>query len=454
MPALSGAEGLGRAMPLFQVLIVTCDERDRASVAEVVRGAGHRVTAVDQTTAALAELAENPPGLVMVDLAMGGDALRLVRAASSQAKPVVVVALADRRRPETSAEALRLGVIDIVARPVRASDVKAALANATGYRDTLGEADAVPSGDGLMLPLGLRKVLESVGHLARSRCNVLIVGERGTGREVLARAIHGQGPAAAPFVPIDCSYIAAPGTSPGDVAAFEKALFDAVGACSTGGARRGRAQGAAFLRGLGDLPLAVQGTLERLLGEREVAPGQDGPWPRILASAEPSIGEAVERRRFRRDLFERLAVVRLDLPPLRQRSQDVPLLASLFLKDACARHGLEAKTFAPTARALLAALPWRGNAAELRLLTERLALIVPRGLVQQEDVLAQVRLDRAETRGHAEGTLREARERFEREYIASVLQHHRGRMGAAAKALGIERTNLYRKIKQLRIELH
>ena len=204
------------------------------------------------------------------------------------------------------------------------------------------------------------------------------------------------------------------------------------------------------MRNVSDLPLPVQGTLERLFIEREHAAGGDGV-PRAIASAEPSVGEAVERKLFRRDLFERLAVVRLDLAPLRQRPKDVALLASVFLKEACRRHGLEPKTFSPSARALLTALPWRGNASELRQLAERLALLGSRGVIQQEDVLGEVRFDGAETRGHAEGTLREARERFERDYITSVLQRHRGRMGAAAKELGIERTNLYRKIKQLKI---
>lgn len=427
-----------------RVLLVIRDDPDRTAVAEAVRTAGHRATVVDQVTAALAELAENRPGVLLVDLALGSDALRLVRAASNQPKPLPVIAVADRRHPEVSAEALRHGAIDIVARPLSAADVQAALANASEFREAQAHGDLpepeLPDDGSMMLSVGLQKVIETVRPLSRSRCNVLIVGERGTGRERLAQAIHAQGQHAdAPLMTIDCSYVASPTIPVEDVARFENELFDAMGRPF-------------LLRNVGDLPLAVQGTLERLFVEHERASGHDGV-SRVLASAEPSIGETVDRKLFRRDLFERLAAVRLDLPPLRQRPQDVPLLASLFLKDACRRHGLPPKTFAPPARALLAALPWRGNAGELRLLVERLALIVSRGVIRQEDVLAEVRFEGAETRGHAEGTLREARERFERDYITSVLQHHRGRMGAAARELGIERTNLYRKIKQLRIRL-
>jgi DNA-binding NtrC family response regulator len=151
-------------------------------------------------------------------------------------------------------------------------------------------------------------------------------------------------------------------------------------------------------------------------------------------------------------LIESIAVVRIDLPPLRQRGQDVPLLATHFLKEACRRNDVPPKTFSRSALTLLSSLPWPGNAAELRALTERLAILVSRGVVMLEDVLANVRFDGVEAVGRDRGSLKNARERFERDYVTAVLQHHKGRMGAAARELGIERTNLYRKIKQLKIQ--
>jgi DNA-binding NtrC family response regulator len=270
---------------------------------------------------------------------------------------------------------------------------------------------------------------------------VLIVGEHGTGREHLAQVIHAHGGHAQAHTTVDCSHLAAADLSPDEIARFERDVSAAIADPRP-----------LFLRNVSDLPLAAQGSLERSFVQRELVSGGDAP-ARVVASAEPSIGESVERKLFRRDLFERLAVVRIDLPPLRQRPQDVVLLASVFLKDACRQHGLGPKTFSPSARALLTALPWLGNARELRLLTERLALLVSRGVVHLEDLLAEIRLDGAETSARAGGTLRQARERFERDYILSVLQRHRLRVGEAARELGIERTNLYRKIKQLRINV-
>jgi two-component system nitrogen regulation response regulator NtrX len=172
---------------------------------------------------------------------------------------------------------------------------------------------------------------------------------------------------------------------------------------------------------------------------------------RLIGSAAPRVDDWIGRGDLRADLVEALGVVRIQLPPLRQRTEDIPLLATHFLKEACRRNGIPPKTFSRSALTLLAALPWPGNMAELRALTERLAVIITRGVLLLEDVLANVRLEGAEALGGPSGTLREARERFERDYVAAVLQHHRGRMGDAARALGIERTNLYRKIKQLNI---
>jgi len=186
-----------------------------------------------------------------------------------------------------------------------------------------------------------------------------------------------------------------------------------------------------------------------LLRRRDVA---DNPLDlRFIAATPPRVDDWVDRGDLRADLVEALGVVRIELPPLRQRTEDIPLLATHFLKEACRRNGIPPKTFSRSALTLLSAMPWPGNASELRALTERLAVLITRGVVLLEDVLANVRLEGAEALGGPSGTLREARERFERDYVASVLQHHRGRMGDAARELGIERTNLYRKIKQLNI---
>jgi two-component system nitrogen regulation response regulator NtrX len=166
---------------------------------------------------------------------------------------------------------------------------------------------------------------------------------------------------------------------------------------------------------------------------------------------EPGFETAVDEGRLRRDLYERLSLIRIELPPLRQRREDVPYLANHFLKEICRTGSTPVKTLTRSAVTLLAALPWRGNAPELRALLERLVLLTPHGSIRLEDVLAQVRLDGSEISSGGGTSLREARLRFERDYIAGVVRQHHGRMGEAAAALGIQRTNLYRKLRQLSV---
>ena len=418
------------------------------------------MTAVESAAALARALDGQPADALVLDLAAGADALRAARAARGRAARLPIVAVADPKRPDAGAEVLQLGALDVIGRPVKPADLQAALANAREFLDVAFRAPDLGDFEGddgfFAASAPMRVVQDIVRQVAPSRCGVLLVGERGSGKEMVARAIHRHSRVAArPFVTINCAYRGeSPQADREAVADFERELFEAVARPSLDLDRPDPdAVSTVFLRGLDHMAPVVQGTLERLLVESESQVGPDRLLPvRIIAAARPAIQEAVERGTFRRDLFDRLAVVRIELPPLRRRPQDIPLLAMHFLKDACRRHDVPPKVFSPSAQTLLTALPWRGNARELQHLCERLAVLVTRGVILQEDVLQHVLLEGTAPRGVPGGTLRAARERFEREFIAGVLQRHRGRMGAAAQELGIERTNLYRKIKQLGIK--
>jgi two-component system nitrogen regulation response regulator NtrX len=419
------------------VLVLSSSSPDLPAIIETVVTAGHEAALTETSAQALARIARGGVDLVLLDLAGGADALRFLRRFATHGGSLPVVCIADRRQPDAAAEALRLGIVDIVGRPVRSDDILAALANARELARIAQRAAAPVNGtdpvDGLFgASPAMRDVLGIVRRVAHSRCGVLIVGERGTGREMIARAIHAQGPRRdAPFIKIsggertngDLSLVLDGGAAPGSTV---------------------------YLENIAELSLEGQARLEH----RMTAPGSPSePLVRVIASAEPRIGDWMDRGIVRKDLIDALGTVRIDLPALRQRAQDVPLLATYFLKDACRRNDLPAKTFSRSALILLAALPWPGNASELRSFAERLAVLVPRGVVLLEDVLANTRMDGIETLGRPREPLREARDRFERDYITFMLQHHRGRMGAAARELGIERTNLYRKIKQLKVRV-
>ncbi len=418
----------------MNVLLFAPPSPDRPQVIDAVHRAGHEVSVADTSAHASSLLSRHRFELAIVDLAAAADALRFVRKQRSAApERTTIVCVADRRQPQAAAEALRLGVVDILGRPLRHDDVVAALANATEMTRLarLGDSveDPIEAGDDVFgASPAMRDVLTVVKRAAHSRCSVLIVGERGTGREMVARAIHVHGRRReAPFIRVACA----------DPTSGE--LENALSFGSPDGAT-------IYLDELGELPHDAQVRVESAISAEALSRDL-----RVIASVQPRVGEWMERGVVRRALVEALGVVRIDLPPLRQRAQDIPPLALHFLKEACRQGDVPAKTFSRGALSLLSALPWPGNAAELRSLAERLAVLVPRGVVLLEDVLANVRFDGAEAQGRPRESLRNARERFERDYVTAVLQHHRGRMGAAARELGIERTNLYRKIKQLNI---
>jgi DNA-binding NtrC family response regulator len=300
----------------------------------------------------------------------------------------------------------------------------------------------------------MRPVVAQIGRAATLRGGVLIRGERGTGRRVVAEIIHAMDARTRPFVSIDCA---------GHMdTALETELFGATHGGRSDrevvapGSRLATAVGGTLhLAHIAEAPARVQQRLARVLRDREIA-GPDGavvPFEvRPMATVDPDIDAAVNDGRVRPDLFQRLSAINITLPPLRQRSEDIPALASHFVGEICAARGVAGKTLTIGATALVSALPWHGNATELRQMFEAV-LAAPSGAPQisVEDLLAHVRLDGRVSVSLPAGTLREARARFEREYITAVLKHHQGRVAEAARSLGIQRTNLYRKIRELRV---
>ena len=300
------------------------------------------------------------------------------------------------------------------------------------------------------------RVQELMRRAAASEAGTLITAEPGSAPESLARELHERSRhAGGPYVAVDCG--------DGDAAAVDTLLFGpppsvvATDLESVAGDSRIAAAvgGTLFLCDVADLPAAAQARLARIArdGEMRVDGATVATAFRLVASASPGIDAEVHAHRFRADLYRRLSGVRIDLPPLRDRAGDVPALAVRLLEDACDADGLAPKTFTETALALMSALPWTGNLAELHGTIARVAVETPDAVIQIEHLLPGLPLARAQTAFVPTGTLREARLRFERDYIASVLQHCGWKIADAARTLGIQRPNLYRKARQLGIPL-
>jgi len=408
---------------------------------------------------------DEPIALCLVDLREAGDALRIARAVRAHHPEAIVIGVADPDRPHAAAEAIRAGVFDVLPRPPSARDLRALIANAQEQATLAASAQplrAIESSYGVVgTSPAMRPVMELVQRAAAGQCGIMICGERGSGREMIARAIHahsGNGESA--FVAVDCS---APDPEDVELQLFGMLVKRGGNAPERRSLERVRRVsrlheadgGILFLENVAEMPARAQARLVRVLRDREAfseeARERVALTVRVIASADASINTALEEGRLRPDLYERLSLIRIDVPALRQRREDIPTLATYFLKELCQTNGIPLKTLTRPALTLLSALPWRGNVPELKGLLERLILLVPQGLIRLEDVLAHTPLEGSPSPIRLDATLRQARARFETEYIAAVLQHHRGRIADAARVLGVQRTNLYRKMRRLNL---
>ena len=307
--------------------------------------------------------------------------------------------------------------------------------------------------------VAIARVQELVRRAALTDGGVLLVADRGADVESIARELHDRTRRmSGPFERVECGAA--------DSGRLDRLLFGAPAAviptdleCVSSDSRIAAACGGTlFLKDVTDMPASVQARIVRVARDGEVRIDGEpiATNVRWMASAAPGIDTDVHADRFRADLFRRLAASRIDLPPLRDRAEDVPELAARLLEDWCAAQACAPRSLTHSALALLSALTWPGNVTELQLVIERAAMEAPRDVIHIEDVLPALNLDqvdRAPARFVPVGNLRDARLRFERDYISAVLQYHGWRMGEAAHALGIQRPNLYRKARQLGIPL-
>lgn len=300
------------------------------------------------------------------------------------------------------------------------------------------------------------RIQELIRRASQIDGGVLLVADRGADVESVARELHDRARrSAAAFIHVACST--------GDPMRLEALLFGSTPDnappdlewVTQGSLIASACGGTLFLQDVVDLPAAAQARLARVARDGEVRlDGQPVATNlRLVASAAPGIEAEVNANRFRSDLYRRLSTSRIDLPQLRERAEDVPVLAVRMVEDWCVGHGIGPRSFTQPALALLSALTWPGNVAELKSVVERAAREASHDVIQIEDILPALNLDRAPAKFSPSGQLREARLRFERDYISAVLQHHGWRMAEAAETLGIQRPNLYRKARQLGIPL-
>jgi DNA-binding NtrC family response regulator len=444
------------------VLYLGCPTAERAEAEKILATASVSVVWADNVAYALNELQRRDMP-VLLDLSRGAAALQVARELRNERAATLMFAVVDPRRPDLTTEAVLAGIADVFARPLAARRVANAIDREVGYETRKSGRSSDVFGDALYAHSPqMREVSALVARAAAMRAGVLIRGEAGTGRTVVGRAIHSaQVGTPGSFVSIDCGEF--------ESDEIDAELFGKPAAMSPSEpfahglervSRSGRLyeanHGTLYLHHIAEVPSRVQARLARVFRDREATLVETNETVtldvRPIAAVDLSFDIAVKEGRVRDDLVRRLSVIRIEVPPLRNRREDIPALANYFLRDICASLRVPPKALSRPALSILSALPWRGNAGELRSLLETIvnAAEVGRG-IGLEDVLAHVRLDGGAVVFPTNGTLRQARARFERDYIAAVLEQHQGRISEAAKALGIQRTNLYRKMRSLRL---
>jgi two-component system nitrogen regulation response regulator NtrX len=446
--------------PLAAILVIDDDEAVRKTSVDLLAARGHKAYSASSVRDGLRMFADVRPALVLLDLKLpDGTGIDVLRELQRQAPGTPVVVVSGRGSVAEAVEAMKVGATDFLEKPLSRDRLFRVLDRVFRPRPQGGESepDAVADGSRLGMVGGseaMRRIYQLVEMASPTRCRVLISGESGTGKELIARAIHSLSPRRErPFVETNCAAI------PAEL--IESEMFGHMKGSFTGAVadRKGKFEaangGTLFLDEIGDMSLVTQAKLLRVLQEGVVTPvGSAEPRKvdvRILSATSKNLPEEIGRGTFREDLYHRINVLTIAVPPLRSRREDIPELAEHFLRLSSAENGVRPKRLSSRAVDVLVQLPWQGNVRELRNLMERVAILVTSDSVGPQDIMDVLHMASAPDEVAGAVPLREARSRFERQYIVTRLHANRGNLGDTARELGIERTNLYRKMKQLGI---
>jgi two-component system, NtrC family, nitrogen regulation response regulator NtrX len=450
------------------LLLVDDDPNTLASLSRAFRLAGHEATVCDHAGRALELLRTDGFDLILSDVVMPGKSgLELLEDLKKAGVKTPIVLISGQANIEMAVRATKLGALDFLEKPLSTDKLLVTVENALRLsrledenrelRQRLGKHELIGSG------AAMTRLLAQIERVAASETRVCILGETGTGKELVARAIHEKsGRRENGFVTLNCAAVPAE-LIESELFGHEKGAFTGAAAKHAGKFEQADG-GTLFLDEIGDMPVAMQAKLLRVLEEGEVERvGGDKPIRvnvRVLVATHRNLEELVKQNAFRRDLFHRVYVFPLALPPLRERPEDFPSLVEHFAGQVAAQNGWKEKIFADDAIAELRRYGWPGNVRELRNVVERLVLLAGEGAVSAADVrmiLPSASGDATSgvrgTGAASTGTLAERTEAFEREVLLAEIRRHNFHMTNVARALGLERSHLYKKCQHLGIDL-
>lgn len=450
------------------ILIIDDDANTLASLSRAFRLAGHEATVCDNAARALELAKAERFDLILSDVVMPGrDGIALLEDLKNIGVASPAVMMSGQATIEVAVRATRLGAVDFLEKPISTDKLLLTVENAVrltrleeenrDLKRRLGRHHIVWASP------AMREVMTQVDQVAASETRVCIRGETGTGKELIARTLHEKSPRkSGPFVSLNCAAIPAE-LMESELFGHEKGSFTGAAARHIGKFEAAR-HGTLFLDEIGDMPLGMQAKLLRVLEEGEIERvGGGAPFAvdvRVVVATHRNLEEQVRQGTFREDLYHRVFVFPVVLPPLRDRREDIRVLAEHFVRQLAEQNHWKPKGFSAAALASLEGYSWPGNVRELRNVIERVMLFAA------ADVVEAATIDRALPQGVAPttsggslpggltiGTLAERVEGFERETLLAELKRNRHHMTNTAKALGLERSHLYKKCQQLGIDL-
>jgi len=445
------------------LLIVDDEASTLASLARAFRLGGYEATVCDSARRALELIQSQRFDLILSDVVMPErDGLSMLEELRGLDVATPVVMMSGQAHIEMAVRATRLGAADFLEKPLSTEKLLLTVENVLRLarleeenrqlRQRLGKHEIIWSGE------TMRRVLAQVERVAASETRVCILGETGTGKELIARTLHEKSPRhEGPFVTLNCAAV------PAEL--IESELFGHEKGAFTGATARHRGKceqadhGTLFLDEIGDMPLPMQVKLLRVLEQSEVERiGGDHPVSvdvRVVVATHRDLEDLVRQGRFRQDLFHRIYVFPLRLPPLRERREDIPVLGEHFSRQVAIQNGWKPAAFTPEAVAELQKDSWPGNVRELRNVVERVLLLTASDTIDAETVRKALPDTTPGTLPgvSASGALSERVSAFERETILAELKRHGNHITNTAKALGLERSYLYKKCQQLGIDL-
>jgi two-component system nitrogen regulation response regulator NtrX len=444
-----------------RILVIDDEQGIRAALGQLLEYEGYEVRTVANATDGIAEYQKWHPQLVFLDVKMAGmdgmEALKKLRELDPNATVVMISGHATIR---TAVEATQLGAYEILEKPLDTDRILVMLRNALSHLDLQEEnARLKQSIDAPFEIVGktpvMRALMEKIEKVATTPARVLITGENGTGKELVARALHRMSPRAGkPFVEVNCAAI------PGEL--IESELFGHMKGSFTGAIadRAGKFEqankGTLFLDEIGDMSLAAQAKVLRVLQDNVITRiGGSKPISvdvRVIAATNKNLESEIAAGKFREDLYYRLNVVPIHVPSLRERREDIPMLAQYFAATLSAREGIPPRTFTPDALERLTSLEWPGNVRELRNTVERLLILAPDSQISSKDIdrlAGQRALDDAGLATLTQcRTFEEFKDAAERAFLLNKLREFDWNVSETARAVEMPRSNLYKKIER------